>query len=67
LVVYECVKSILVLSANKIGVDSLFIDWSKSFMYRRNSRGPRMVPCGNPCLVNAQLERVPKIVCLIIY
>jgi len=48
--VFESVKSILVLSANKISVDLLFTSQGKSFMYKRNSSGPRMEPCGTPCL-----------------
>jgi len=43
----------------KKSVDLLFIKWGKSFMYRRNSRGPRMEHCGIPYLINAQLEKAP--------
>ena len=53
------VKSIRVLSANKTGVDLLFTctNWSKSFMYKRDSKGPRMEPCGTPGLINVQSDR----------
>ena len=53
---FELVKSILVLSANKIGVDLLFTSQGKSFMYKRNNSRPKMEPCGSPCLISVQLE-----------
>jgi hypothetical protein len=52
------VKSIFVSSANNTDVHLLFTNWGKLFMYKINSKGPRMEPCGNPCLINVQLESV---------
>jgi len=37
LVALECVKSMLVSSANKAGIDLLYTNLGKSFIYRRNS------------------------------
>jgi len=51
LVVFESVKGILVLSANKLGVDLLFTSWGKSFIHKRNSSRPKMETCGSPCFV----------------
>ena len=48
----------LVSSAKKIGMDISFMHLGLSFIYRRNNRGPRMEPCGTPCFIGAQLERV---------
>jgi hypothetical protein len=48
----------LVLSANKTGIAFLFITAGKSFMYRRNSMGPNIEPCGILCLIIAQFETV---------
>jgi hypothetical protein len=28
----------------------------RSFIYRRNNRGPRMEPCGTPRFIRAQLD-----------
>jgi hypothetical protein len=40
-------------SANKIGIDIdiLFIHIGRSFIYRRNNRGPRMEPCGDTMFI----------------
>jgi len=42
--------------ANKTGIAFLFITAGKSFMYKRNSVGPSIEPCGTPCLITAQFE-----------
>ena len=39
-------KSMLVSSANKTGIAFLFMTAGKSFMYKRNSLGPSIDPCG---------------------
>lgn len=49
-------NNILVSSTNNIGIDSLFIIVDKSFIYNRNSRGPKMENCGTPCLIYDHLE-----------
>jgi len=41
-----------------IGLHLLFTNWGKPFMYKSSSKGPRMEPCGNPWLINVQLETV---------
>jgi len=50
----EWVNKILVSSAKIIGVEVFFIIMGKSFIYKRKSRGPRIEPCGTPCLTWAQ-------------
>ena len=52
----EPVNKILVSSAKIIGVEVLFIILGKSFVYKRKSRGPKIEPCGSPCLTLAQFE-----------
>jgi hypothetical protein len=52
----EWANNILVSSAKIIGAEVLFINFGKSFIYIRKSRGPRMEPCGTPCLNLAQSE-----------
>jgi hypothetical protein len=46
----------LVSSANKTGIDFLFMTAGKSFIYKRNSVGHSTEPCGTPCLIIAQFE-----------
>jgi len=43
----------LVSLANKTGIALVFIpaSTSKSFMYKRNSLGPNIEPCGTPSLI----------------
>ena len=52
----EWVNKILVSSAKIIGAEVLFIILGKSFIYKRKSRGPKIEPCGTPCLTLAQYE-----------
>jgi hypothetical protein len=49
-------NNILVTSAKIIGAEVLFIILGKSFIHKRKSRGPKIEPCGNPCLTLAQFE-----------
>ena len=51
------VNNILVSSTHNIGTDSLFITLSKSCIRNKNSSGPKMEPCGTPCLNSDHLER----------
>jgi hypothetical protein len=44
------------VSAKIIGTEVLFIILGKSFIYKRKSRGPKIEPCGTPCLTLAQSE-----------
>jgi hypothetical protein len=46
----------LVSSAKIIGAEVLFINLGKSFIYKRKSIGPKIEPCGIPCLTLAQFE-----------
>jgi hypothetical protein len=46
----------LVSSANKIGLDDLFMADGKSFIYSKNNRGPKTEPCGTPCLILDQFD-----------
>jgi hypothetical protein len=46
----------LVSSVKVIGVESLFIVLGKSFIYKRNNKGPNIDPCGTPCLTLSQSE-----------
>jgi len=41
----------LVLSANKVGLDMSFIMPGKSLMWNRKNNGPRIEPCGTPCFI----------------
>ena len=52
----ECAYKILVSSAKFIGAEVLFIILGRSFVYKRNSRGPKTEPCGTPCCTLAQFE-----------
>jgi len=52
----EWVNKILVSSAKIIGAKVLFIILGKSFTYKRKIRGPKIEPCGIPCLILAQFE-----------
>jgi hypothetical protein len=61
----ECVIKMLVSSANKIGVDLLFINAGKSFIYIRKSKGPITGPCGTPCLTFSQFGGVDSFVFLL--
>jgi hypothetical protein len=54
----QWVQSMLVSSANKTGNAFLFKTAGRSLMYKRNSVGPNMEPCGTPCLITAQFEIV---------
>jgi len=42
-----------VTSAYRIGIDFFLTNIGKSFMKRRKSKGPRMEPCGTPCMALA--------------
>jgi len=53
---FEPANKILVSSAKIIGAEVLFIILGKSFIYKRKSRGPKIEPCGTPCLTLAQSE-----------
>jgi len=53
---FEWANKILVSSAKIIGAEVLFIILRKSFIYKRKSRGPKIEPCGTPCLTLAQSE-----------
>ena len=46
----------LVSLAKIIGAEVLFIILGKSFICRRKSRGPKIEPCGAPCLTLAHVE-----------
>jgi len=46
----------IVSSAKILGAEVLFIILGKSFICKRNSRGPRTKPCDTPCLTLAQFE-----------
>jgi len=68
----EGVNKILVSSAKIIGAEVLFIILGKSFMYKRKSRGPKIEPCGTPCLTVAQSETLllfllPLYICVLQY
>ena len=52
----ECVNNILVSSTHNIGIDSLFIILGKSCTRNKNGSGPKMEPCGTPCLISDHLE-----------
>jgi hypothetical protein len=52
----EWVNKLLVSSAKIIGAKVLFIILGKSFIYKGISRGPKIEPCGTPCLTLAQFE-----------
>jgi hypothetical protein len=52
----------LVSSANKIGVDLSLINFGRSFIKRRKSKGPKMEPCGTPCLTLAHVEFIAQYV-----
>jgi hypothetical protein len=53
---FPSVITILVSSANKIGVDDLFMADGKSFIYSKNNTGPKTEPCGTPCLILDQFD-----------
>jgi hypothetical protein len=53
---FPSVITILVSSANKIGVDDLFIADGKSFMYSKNNKGSKTEPCSTPCLILDQFD-----------
>jgi hypothetical protein len=44
----ELVTIILALSAKRIGLDLFLTKFGKSFIQRRESKGPSMDPCGMP-------------------
>jgi len=47
----------LVSSAKKLGTEVLFITLGKSHLFlKENIRGPRIEPCGTPCLTLVQFE-----------
>jgi hypothetical protein len=48
--------NMLVSSANKIGFDTLFIEYGKSLMYIKKSNGPRIEPRGTPYLTFCHSE-----------
>ena len=52
----EWANKILVSAAKIIGAVVLFIILGKSVMYKRKSRGPKIEPCGTPCLTVAQFN-----------
>jgi len=52
------IQSMLVYSANKIGIGFLFMTAGKSFMCKRNGVGPCTEPCGIPSLFIAHFESV---------
>ena len=56
----EWVNKILVSSAKIIGAEVLFIILGKSFIYNRKCRGPKIEPCGTPCLKLCVLKVVNK-------
>jgi hypothetical protein len=45
----------LVSSANEIDVDLSLINFGRFFIKRRKSKGPKMKPCGTPCLTLAHV------------
>ena len=47
-----------VSSANNIGL-LVFRQSGKSFMYKRNSIGPRLLPCGTPHFISLSRDIVP--------
>jgi hypothetical protein len=49
--ILECENKMLVSSAKITGMENLFNTIGKSFIYRRNNKGPNTDPCGTPCLV----------------
>jgi hypothetical protein len=49
-------NKILVSSAKIIGAEVLFIILSKSFIYKRKSRCPKIESGGTPCLTLAQFK-----------
>jgi len=53
---FEWANKIVVSSAKIIGAEVLFIILGKLFIYKRKSRGPKIEPCGTPCLTVAQFE-----------
>jgi hypothetical protein len=53
---FDLQHNILVLSANKIGFDTLFIICGKSLIYTKKSNGPRIEPWGTPCLTSCHSE-----------
>ena len=52
----ELENIILVSSVNKVGLDILFIEYGKSFMYNRKNSRPSIEPCGTSCLTLSQSE-----------
>jgi hypothetical protein len=52
------IKIILVSSANKVGLDILFIMDGKSLMYNRKNSGMSIEPYGTPCLILSESELV---------
>jgi len=46
----------LVSSAYSTNLAFLAIAVGKSFMYNKKSKGPRIEPCGTPCLTSSQFE-----------
>jgi hypothetical protein len=48
----------LVSSAKIIGVENLVIILGKSFIYKRNNKGPNIDPCGTSCLTLSQSEAI---------
>jgi hypothetical protein len=59
-------ESMLVSSAKSIGTDLLFINLGRSLMYSRKSKGPKMEPCGTPCLISHQFESV-VLLCFLLF
>jgi hypothetical protein len=43
----------LVSSTYNNGTETLFINVGRSFIERIKSRGPKIEPCGTPCLIFA--------------
>ena len=50
------INIILAPSANKVGLDVLFIMYGKSLIYNRKNSGPSIEPSGTPCLNLFQSE-----------
>ena len=46
----------LVSSANRTNLELTFVNWGRSFMYRRKSSGPSIDPCGTPYVTSPQCE-----------
>ena len=52
----ELVTMRLVSSAYNTNLAFLAVTSGRSFIYNNKSKGPRIEPCGMPCLTNSQFE-----------